>query len=60
MQVLQLVAAHWETAQIAFQLHIRKDQVKKIKQLIKLNLGLDSGANTEEMLTRAIELGFVS
>lgn len=60
MQVLEMADAGMGTSELAQRLGIGKDQVKEIKSKIKLNLGFDIGANTEEMIARARKLGFLN
>jgi DNA-binding CsgD family transcriptional regulator len=59
MDILRRSARGQGAGRIADELHIGKDRVKKIKQDIKAALGMNIDSDTDEMLTRARNLGFI-
>lgn len=60
MDVLRLSNRGKGSSTIAGELGIGKDRVKQIKDDIRLAIGLDRGADTNQILARARDMGFIS
>jgi DNA-binding NarL/FixJ family response regulator len=59
MQVLRLSADGVGKTEIARELGVSPDRVKKIWASIKLNIGLDKGADVDDMVRRARSLRLI-